>query len=232
MLTYKLVWNDFCAWYLEMIKPGFEQPIDGATYRETVAIFSDLLKVLHPFTPFISEELWDQLGARTEAERLIVAHWPAGGTSDTALIEAFEVARQLIMEVRRVRNEKGLGNKEPLALNFKGEHLSAFDGIVTKLANLSEIVAVSAAPASSAGFVAKGTEYFIPLAGQIDAAEEAARINKELEYTKGFLISVDKKLSNERFVSGAPAQVLENERSKKADAEAKIKALEQQLASF
>lgn len=232
MATYKLVWDDFCSWYLEMIKPGFEQPIDRKTYDATVGIFGKLLKLLHPFTPFITEELWDNLGERTAQDRLIVAPWPVAGSVDRTLLDEFEVARQLIMEVRRVRNEKGLGNKEALALHFKGVHATLFNPIISKLANLSGITSVDSAPASSAGFVIKGTEYFIPLAGMIDTAEEKARIAKELDYVRGFLASVDKKLSNERFVSGAPAQVLETERNKKADAEAKIKALEAQLAGL
>lgn len=230
MATYKLVWDDFCSWYLEMIKPGFEQPIDRKTYDATVGIFGKLLKLLHPFTPFITEELWDNLGDRTAQDRLIVASWPKADAIDRTLLDEFEVARQVIMEVRRVRNEKGLGNKEALTLNFKGSHPDRFNAVISKLANLSGIEEVQASPGSSAAIVVKGTEYFIPLAGMIDATEEKARIGKELDYVRGFLASVDKKLSNERFVSGAPAQVLETERNKKADAEAKIKALEAQLA--
>jgi valyl-tRNA synthetase len=232
MATYKLVWDDFCSWYLEMIKPGFEQPIDKVTYDATVALFSDLLKVLHPFTPFITEELWDNLAERTSADRLIIAPWPRAGAADKALLDSFELARQVIMEVRRVRNEKGLGNKEALQLHVKGPAIGTFAPLVVKLANISGIVMADEAPASAASFIVKGTEFFIPLAGMIDADEERGRLTKELEYVRGFLASVDKKLSNERFVSGAPAAVLETERNKKADAEAKIKALEAQLASL
>ncbi|MCF8259052.1 MAG: valine--tRNA ligase [Flavobacteriales bacterium] len=232
MSVYKLVWDDFCSWYLEIVKPAFEQPIDPKTLAETNAFLGDLLKLLHPFTPFIAEEIWDHLGERTVQDRIIIAPWPKAGKTDAALLEAFDRAMNVIMEVRKVRNEKQLGPKAPLQLLVKGKVDAMMDPVIAKLAFLEEIAATENAPANAASFVIKGAEFFIPLEGLIDPAEERAKLEKELEYTRGFLASVEKKLSNERFVSGAPAQVLQLEQSKKADAEGKIKALEEQLAAL
>ena len=230
MTSYKLVWNDFCSWYLEMVKPAYQQPIDRKTLDATVNFLEKLLKVLHPFTPFITEEIWDNMGERSKEDRMIIAPWPEVGQVDSNLLKGFESAEKVIMEIRRIRNEKQIAPKEKLQLLIKGEQSSDFNPVIAKLANLEKVETITEAPASAAGFVVKGSEYFVPLEGLVDAGEEKEKLQKELEYTKGFLMSVTKKLSNERFVSGAPEQVVQAEKNKQADAEAKIKALEAQLA--
>jgi valyl-tRNA synthetase len=232
MSVYKLVWDDFCSWYLELVKPAYEQPIDPRTLNETIAFLEELLKLLHPFTPFIAEEIWDSLGERTEKDRVIIAQWPQVAPVDTELVEAFDRATTTIMEVRRVRNEKQLPPKAPLQLFVKGNADAGMNPVITKLAFLSDIEPTNETPANAASFVIKGVEYFIPLEGLLDPKEEKEKLLKELDYVKGFLVSVEKKLSNERFVSGAPEQVLQLEYNKKTDAQSKIKALEEQLASL
>jgi valyl-tRNA synthetase len=232
MSVYKLVWDDFCSWYLELVKPAYEQPIDPRTLNETIAFLEELLKLLHPFTPFIAEEIWDNLGERTEKDRVIIAQWPQVAPVDAELIEAFDRATTTIMEVRRVRNEKQLPPKAPLQLFVKGNADAGMNPVITKLAFLSDIEPTNETPANAASFVIKGVEYFIPLEGLLDPKEEKEKLLKELDYVKGFLVSVEKKLSNERFVSGAPEQVLQLEYNKKTDAQSKIKALEEQLASL
>lgn len=232
MTTYKLVWDDFCSWYLEMVKPAFGSPIDQATLNATVGFLEDLLKILHPFVPFITEEIWDKMGERTKEDRIIVAPWPTVGTADAELVAGFELAEKAIMEIRRIRNEKQISPKEPLKLFIKGNRDDRFTPVISKLANLERIETAADAPSGAVGFVIKGIEFFIPLEGLVDASEEKEKLEKELDYAKGFLASVEKKLSNERFVSGAPEQVVQAEKSKKADAEAKIKALEEQLAAM
>jgi valyl-tRNA synthetase len=232
MTTYKLVWNDFCSWYLEMVKPEYQKPIDRATLDATVEILEKLLKVLHPFTPFITEEIWDNMGERTKEDRMIVSAWPKPEKINDELLVGFELAEKAIMEIRRIRNEKQIAPKEKLNLLVKGNWNSEFNPVISKLANLERIETTNEAPASAAGFVVKGVEFFVPLEGLVDEGEEKEKLQKELEYTRGFLNSVTKKLSNERFVSGAPEQVVAAEKNKKADAEAKIKALEEQLAAM
>jgi valyl-tRNA synthetase len=232
MTTYKLVWDDFCSWYLEMVKPAYQKPIDRATLDATVQILEKLLKILHPFTPFITEEIWDNMGERTAEERMIIAPWPEVESVNKKLLSGFESAEKTIMEIRKIRNEKQIAPKEKLNLLIKGNWNAEFNPVIQKLANLESIESATEAPASAAGFVVKGVEFFVPLEGMVDEGEEKEKLEKELEYTKGFLNSVTKKLSNERFVSGAPEQVVQSEKNKQADAVAKIKALEEQLAGM
>jgi valyl-tRNA synthetase len=232
MTTYKLVWDDFCSWYLEMVKPAYQKPIDRTTLDATVEILEKLLKILHPFTPFITEEIWDNMGERSKEDRMILAPWPKAEAVNEKLLSGFENAEKTIMEVRRIRNEKQIAPKEKLNLLVKGDYSDEFNPVIQKLANLESIEAASEAPASAAGFVVKGVEFFVPLEGLVDASEEKEKLEKELDYTKGFLNSVERKLSNEKFVNGAPEHVVQAEKNKKADAEAKIKALEEQLAAM
>jgi valyl-tRNA synthetase len=232
MTTYKLVWDDFCSWYLEMVKPAYQKPIDQATLDATVQILEKLLKILHPFTPFITEEIWDNMGERTAEERMIIAPWPEVESVNKKLLSGFESAEKTIMEIRKIRNEKQIAPKEKLNLLIKGNWNAEFNPVIQKLANLESIESATEAPASAAGFVVKGVEFFVPLEGMVDEGEEKEKLEKELEYTKGFLNSVTKKLSNERFVSGAPEQVVQSEKNKQADAAAKIKALEEQIAGM
>lgn len=226
--VYKLIWDDFCAWYLEMIKPEYGKPIDGATFSKTVSLFESVLKVLHPFMPFITEELWSELSPRKVKENIIVASWPQIGSMDTRVISEAAVAFDLIAQVRNLRNSKGLSPKEAISLYCNKTDIQRFWLIVKKLANLNDLLSGSEKPVGTSLLVGT-TEYTAVLEGKIDAAKERETLLKDLEYQKGFLVSVNKKLENERFVSSAPPQVIEAERKKKADAEAKIKSYEEAL---
>jgi valyl-tRNA synthetase len=233
MATYKLVWDDFCAWYLEMVKPEFGKPTDEATYNATVAFFEKLLKLLHPFMPFISEELWHQLRERGERECIIVAEWPKVAPFAQALLDKFSIAAEVITHIRNLRKQKNLSPKEQLQLSVKLEKQDKdFDTVITKLGNLSAIDYSNDKPESSFSFVVKAGEYFIPVSQDMDVEAERERLQKELEYNKGFLKSVQAKLANERFVANAKPEVVQNEKQKQADAEAKIKAIEEQLGSL
>ncbi|PZX51993.1 valine--tRNA ligase [Algoriphagus chordae] len=234
MCTYKLVWGDFCSWYLEMIKPEYQHPIDQATYDKTIALFEDILKILHPFMPFISEELWHQIKERSVEESLILATWPEAKGFDTKIIEEANQVFEVVSQVRNLRASKGMSPKESLDLtiNTKNEGLyGRFEAVLNKLANLSSLN-FGEKVENAISFVVKSDECFIPMGDSINVEEEKENIQKEIDYTKGFLNSVMKKLSNERFVAGAPAQVIEMERKKQADAESKIKALEESLAKL
>jgi valyl-tRNA synthetase len=230
----KLFWDDFCSWYLEMIKPEFEKPIDEETYHTTVNFFETLLKAAHPFMPFITEELWHELKQRNDDDCIIVASWPNAKSYDPSIMKEGSIALEVIAEIRNTRNQKGLSPKEALVLQVKnGEsgEIQKFWSVIKKLSNLSEIKFVSQAPGAGAtSFVIRTQEFFIPMEGKLDTAKERESLLKDLEYQKGFIVSVDKKLLNEKFVSSAPPQVVAAERKKKADAEAKIKAIEESLA--
>ena len=241
MATYKLVWDDLCSWYLESIKTGFvknaagegvAEPIDRQTYEATVAIFEEVMKLLHPFMPFLSEEVWHLLRERNAGEDIIIAPWPKSGEGDVKLETEVQHAFDLVTAVRNVRNERSMSPKDALEVQAKGTSpmRAAVSALVNKLANVSAIAEVEKASEGSITFLVGTTEYAVDLGGNIDPEAEAKKAEAELAHLRGFLASVDKKLSNERFVAGAPAQVLETERKKKADAEAKIKALEERLA--
>ncbi|MBK7381763.1 MAG: valine--tRNA ligase [Flavobacteriales bacterium] len=237
MATYKLVWDDLCSWYLESIKPPFingeAASIDRTTYDATIAVFEEVMKLLHPFMPFLSEELWSHLRERKgPTDALIIAPWPKSGAGDAKLEAEMQHAFDLVTAVRNTRNERGMSPKDAIELQVKkatplGEATIA---LVSKLANVTAINAVAAPGEGSVTFLVGTTEYAIDLGGSMDPEAEVKKAEEELTYLRGFLVSVDKKLSNERFVAGAPPAVLENERKKKADAEVKIKALEERLA--
>lgn len=232
MSMYKLIWDDFCAWYLEMIKPGFEQPIDQETYNATVNFFEQILKVAHPFMPFITEELWHELAERTEKDCIIVAEWPKPKALNANVLSQMEQVFEVITNVRNIRNSKQIAPKVPLQLLVKTSDQSLYVNyahILKKTAFLSEINFVNEEQPGAIGFVVKADDLFVPMEGEIDIEKEKENMLKELEYNRGFLISVDKKLSNERFVSNAPENVLAIERQKQADALSKIKSLEQRL---
>ena len=237
MTTYKLVWDDFCAWYLELIKPAYQAPIDAQTLAATHQFLEQVLALLHPFTPFITEELWQNLNNRNTEQALIISAWPQAQTVDADLLAAADHAFEVINQIRNVRSNKGLSPREPLALLVKTTNISTyqqFGGLITKLGNLSGlgINAESAEAIQGVQFVVKGDECLIPMEGLIDVEAEREALTKELKYTIGFRDSVKAKLSNEKFVANAKADVVERERQKLADAEAKINALEQSLVSL
>ena len=238
MATYKLVWDDFCAWYLEMVKPTYQQPIDKASYEATIRIFENILKVIHPFMPFLSEELWhDELfGERAEKDCCIVAQLPdASSIKNEKLLAEVEVVKQIISEIRNVRNTKQISPKEALTLFVKVNSeidFKAYQNIIFKLANITELNFIVDKMIGTAAFMAGRDEFFIPLEGNIDAEAEKDRIVKEIEYLQGFLKSVNAKLSNERFVQNAKPEIITNEQNKKADAEAKIQILEESLGAL
>lgn len=231
MLVYKLFWDEFSSWYLEMVKPAYQQPIDAKTYNATINFFEKLLKLLHPFTPFITEEIWHYLAERKDGESIMSTRLPEAEKFDANLIAQFELVKEIVTTVRSIRQEKNLPMKEALVMQVvtDANNTLAFAEVMKKLSNLSAVETVSAKPEGAVSFLVKSTEFYIPLSGKIDVAEEIKKIETELAYNKGFLESVMKKLSNEKFVSSAPQQVVQNEMNKKADAEAKIKAMEERL---
>jgi valyl-tRNA synthetase len=234
MAIYKLVWDDFCSWYLEMVKPGYEQPIDAKTLEATKSFFENLLKVLHPFTPFVAEELWHALRERAEGDDIIVAAWPSVKSFDTKNLKQFDLASEVITNIRNIRKSNNIATKVKLELFIRKTQTieTGFDSIIVKMGNLSVLEYVQDKVANANSFIVAGNEYFIPFGDTIDVEAEKAKISEELTYTKGFLKSVQSKLSNERFVAGAPEAVITNERKKEADALAKIALLEEKMASL
>ncbi|MCD8287981.1 MAG: valine--tRNA ligase [Porphyromonadaceae bacterium] len=232
MAVYKLFWDDFSSGYLEMVKPGYQQPIDQSTYEATLSFFDTLLKFLHPFMPFITEELWQHLYERKAGESIMIEQIPEAGPVDTALLTAVGKAREIIAGVRSIRLQKNIPNRELLTLQVVGPHDSRCDAVIGKLAGLSAIEQVIAKAPTVATFLVGTTEYAVPLENRLDLEAERKRMEEELKYLQGFLRSVRAKLGNERFVQNAPAAVVETERKKEADAESKIKSLEENLASL
>jgi len=234
---YKLLWDDFCGQYLEMVKPTYQHPIDAETLRATVGFLETLLKLLHPFMPFITEELWHELAERGERDYVCVAHWPKVPTppGSADVLASMDKALAIVAGVRHVRNQKNIGPTKQLELAVKADDQAAIEAyapLVRKLANLSSLSFVAEAPAGAVSFVQGGSEFFVPLDMQVDATTERARVEKELGYAIGFRDSVQKKLSNEKFVANAKPDVLERERQKLADAESKIAVLEQALKAL
>jgi valyl-tRNA synthetase len=232
MSVYKLFWDEFSAWYLEMVKPEYQKPIDQKTYVSTISFFEKLMKLIHPFMPFITEEIWQTLGERRDGESIMIERLPEAKKYNKELIAAFESIKETVGGIRNVRKERNIPMKEQLSLNMLPG--TAADGrefypVVIKLCNLSEILTVNEKPEGAASFMTGTTEYYIPLGSKLDIEAEIKKIRDELEYNRGFLASVLKKLGNERFVQNAPANVIELERKKKSDAETKIRALEERL---
>ena len=234
MAIYKLVWDDFCSWYLEMVKPGYEQPIDAKTLEASKSFFENLLKVLHPFTPFVAEELWHALRERAEGDDIIVAPWPSVKSFDAQNLKQFDLASEVITNIRNIRKSNNIATKVKLELFIRKTQTieTGFDSIIVKMGNLSVLEYVQDKVANANSFIVAGNEYFIPFGDTIDVEAEKAKIAEELTYTKGFLKSVQSKLSNERFVAGAPEAVITNERKKESDALAKIALLEEKMASL
>ncbi|WP_276392822.1 valine--tRNA ligase [Eudoraea chungangensis] len=234
MAIYKLVWDDFCSWLLEIVKPAYQQPIDRITYDSILHIFEKNLKLLHPFMPFLTEEIWQRIGQRRPMEALIVSKWPENESFDDSLIREFSFAKEVIAGIRNIRKEKNISYKESLdlfVLNKEG-FSKDLDVIISKLANIAVIKDTQEPVAGTLTFRIKSNEYFIPASEQIDVAEEVKKLEEELRYTKGFLQAVNKKLANERFVANAPEKVVSIEQKKAADAQAKIATLEQSLQSL
>ncbi len=232
MTTYKLIWDEFCSWYLEMIKPAYGESIAAETYHQAIFHLEKVLTILHPFMPFVTEEIYHLIQERKDQECLIVGTWPKAEAGEQ-LSKKFEEVKELISQIRNIRNQKNIPNKEELDLKVisskKGQET---DVIVKKLANLTNIEYISDKVEGAISFVLGDSEYFIPIGGAIDLEEEKKKIETELNYLHGFLKSVEKKLSNERFVSNAPEQVVANEKKKQQDAQIKIELLEKQLANL
>ncbi|MBT8179570.1 MAG: valine--tRNA ligase, partial [Eudoraea sp.] len=234
MAIYKLIWDDFCSWLLEIVKPPYQQPIDLATYQAVITLFENNLKILHPFMPFLSEAIWQYMDERSPSEALIIAKWPTAGPIEDSLIQGFRIGREVISGVRTIRKEKNIPMKESLELYFMdAEQVGhAWDPVISKLTNISEIRKIDKKVDGALSFRVKSNEYFIPITGHVDVTAEIQKIQEELNYTRGFLASVEKKLANERFVNNAPEQVVALEKKKAADARAKIQTLEKSLGSL
>ena len=236
MVVYKLVWDDFCSWYLEMIKPGYQKPIDPVTYEKTINFFECLMKLVHPFIPFVSEDIWHHLNERSSNESIMLEQLPVGGKLDQHILSTFEIEMDVIMAIRNMRKNKNIHQKELLELQIrknneqKPDH--TFDSLIAKLCNISQISYVEEKVANAVSFIVKSTEFYIPLDSAIDHESEIKKLQEELNYTKGFLHSVIKKLENDRFVKTAPAEIVEKENKKKTDAEHRIKVLEEQIINL
>ncbi len=235
MEVYKLFWEEFSSWYLEMVKPAYGSPIDAATYKAVLAAFDSLLHLLHPFMPFITEELWQHIADRKEGESIMVSeqHIDAPHDTDKALLESFESVKSVVVGVRAVRNQKNISPREVLDLEVIGANpFSAYDSVVVKMAGVSEVKVVETKSEGATSFMVGTAEYAVPLGDLIDVEAELKKAEAELKHLEGFLIGVKKKLSNERFVSNAPAAVVELERKKQADAESKIQTLKETIAQL
>ena len=230
MAAYKLFWDEFSSWYLEMAKPAYQKPIDRATYEATLSFFDNLLRLLHPFMPFITEELWQALVTRSEGESIMFATLPKVDNIDEGIISDFEVTKHIVAGVRTIRLGKNIPNREELSLQIIGKHNNVNDCVIEKMANLTSIEEVSDKTSGSAAFMVGSTEFAVPLSeSNIDIEAEIKKMEDEITYLEGFLKSVMKKLSNERFVQNAKPEIVENERNKQADAENKIAVLKESI---
>ena len=234
MTLYRLFWDDFSGWYLEMIKPAYGSPADGATVEATKRFFERLLQLLHPFMPFVTEELWQHVAERTEGESVMLSLFEEHKPYDEKLLAEVDLAREVVSNVRNIRAQRNVPNKEKVALEVIADenYHPAYNCLVEKMAGLSEIKEVSEKNPTAAAFIVKTTQYFVPLSANINVEEELEKMAKELAYFEGFLRTVMGKLSNERFVANAPASVVENERNKQRDAEAKIAAIKERMAAL
>ncbi|QIK53506.1 valine--tRNA ligase [Dysgonomonas sp. HDW5B] len=232
MLVYKLFWDEFSSWYLEMIKPAYQKPIDAKTYQETLSFFDSLLRMLHPYMPFITEELWQALSERKEGESIMVALMPTAKNVDTDLLNAFEKVKETISGIRTIRLQKNIPNKDSLELEIIGEHNDAYNPVIAKMGNITEIRAVNEKNPQAMSFLVGTTEFAVPMGNNIDVEAELAKLEADLVYQQGFLNSVMKKLGNEKFVANAKADVVDAERKKQADAESKIKTIEETIQSL
>jgi len=235
MTVYKFFWDEFSAWYLEMVKPAYQQPIDAATYNKTIEFFDKVLRILHPFMPFITEEIWQLLEDRKEGESIVTAEMPTTSKYDDELLANCETVKEIISSIRKIKKEKNIAQREKVSLKINpnnNEYKADAGAIIEKLAGVDNIEIVNEKIEGASSFILKGIEYYVPLGNLINKEEEIAKLQKELDYTKGFLKSVTKKLSNERFVNNAPEKVVQIEKNKQAEAEAKIISLEEQIKNL
>ncbi len=232
MMIYKLIWDDFCSWYLEIIKPQGEKTVNAVVLDHTISFFEQLLIIVHPYMPFVSEELWQQIRPRKTGETIMYAAWPKSEAVNNNIINEFEEARDVITGVRQIRLDKQLGFKDDLQLLVNGAFHHSFISVIKKLARISDVKIVDEAPEGAVSFLAAGKTFYLDLGDRINVEEERAKAEEELKYLQGFLKSVDKKLGNARFVDNAPASVVENERKKQADAKGKIERLIERIESL
>jgi valyl-tRNA synthetase len=233
MSVYKLIWDDFCSWYLEMIKPPFEKPIDKNTYGKTIEFFEQLMKLLHPFMPFVTEEIWHLLKERKSGESIMVSDLPRAGSIDNQLLDTFAVEMEVINRIRNIRRENNIPQKEPIELIIKKNNNQlpnqSFDSVISKICNLNNLLYTDNKISNAISFIVKSTEFYIPVKGLINSAEEIRKLEEELEYTRGFLKTVIQKLDNNRFITTAPSHIIEKEKKKKSDAESKIHVLMEKI---
>mgnify|MGYP001673261318 FL=1 len=232
MTVYRLFWDEFSSWYLEMIKPEYGKPIDKLTYEATLKFFNALLKMLHPFMPFITEELWQHIYDRKDCESIMrdELKLDAPSKDELSLIEAIEQVKAIVSGVRTVRNQKNIAPKVELDLNIIGQNnYEAYNSVIAKMANLKTIEVVTEKSGDASGFMVGTDSFAVPVGDLIDVAAEIEKQEKELKHLEGFLIGIKKKLSNENFVANAPAAVIERERKKQSDSEEKIAALKASL---
>lgn len=235
MTVYTTVRDEFSGWLLEIVKPAYQQPIDNRTYSQVVELFDQLLRLMHPFMPFITEEIWQLLSERKSGESIMTQQLPAVNSYDAELLNAFENIKETISGIRKIRTDKNIPNKDALELKVqKGDkgYEEKYNSVVIKLANLTALDLITEEIKGAASFRVKSTNYYVPMEGLIDVEEELKKLTEELNYTKGFLESVMKKLSNERFVNNAPEAVVAKEKAKQTDAEAKIKVLKERIAGL
>ena len=234
MSIYKLVWDDFCSWFLEMIKPAYQQPIDRKTIEKTIELFENNLKLLHPFMPFLSEEIWHSIKNRNSSEALIIAEYPIIKSFDSAILSDFECSKEVVSGIRTIRKDKNIAFKETISLLILNNESrsSNFDSVISKLGNIASLEYVTQKQDGALSFRVNSNEYFIPMSGNIDVAGETEKLKSELLYQQGFLKTVQNKLSNAKFVTGAPEKVLENERKKEADAKNKIDTIIKSLSNL
>ena len=232
MAVYKLFWDEFSSWYLEIIKPAYGSPIDGKTYLETMKFFEMLLQLLHPFMPFITEELWQHLAERKDGDSIMKTTLPAAGRVDEDLLAKFETLKEIVTGIRAIRKQRQIANKEEIALEVKGAHDATLDTVLVKMGNISGIIPIEEKGATSVAFLVGTVEYSVPLADKINVEEELAKLEKDLKYYEGFLAGVEKKLSNERFVANAPEKVIALEHKKQSDATEKIAAIKASISAL
>jgi len=235
MLVYTTVRDEFSSWLLEIVKPAYQQPIDGATYKKVISVFDELMRLLHPFMPFVTEEIWQLLTERKEGESIMIAPLPTYNSSDEKLLNNFEDTKETITGIRNIRKSNNIAFKDEIDFfvnpGSKGYN-NAYNSVLIKMGNLSKVELVEEDIKGAVSFQVKTSTFFVDLGENLDMEAELAKLEEELNYTKGFLNSVLKKLSNERFVNNAPVKVVEIERKKQADAEDKIKALEERINSL